>query len=198
MELTAPGGTKKPKQSEPCGPAKPTRPEEAGSIARPSGLGPADPSGARSPYGARVRASPRPLALEAPSDEIRSPGGANESPGRLAACSPSLPSRRPPTATYRDAGRNYLGGRGDAPFPRTRVPSARQHQLSFQHKHQSSSWGASLPQLRPAPAEVTQGGRVYSPAGEELLRLAEAAASPSAAAPQTCAAAPQTCAIEHG
>lgn len=100
----------------------------------------------------------------------------------------------PPRATYRDAGRNYLGGRGDAPFPRTRVPSARQHQLSFQHKHQGSSWGATLPQLRPAPAEVTQGGRVYWPAGEELLRLAEASACPSAAAPPP----PQTCAIEQG
>lgn len=59
----------KPKQSEPCEPAKPTRPEDEETIPHPSDLGPADPSGARSPSGARVRASPRPLAVEAPSEE---------------------------------------------------------------------------------------------------------------------------------
>ena len=89
--------------------------------------------------------------------EIRSRGGPKESPGDPRPSPLAYRPAGPPRATYRDAGRSYLGGRGDAPFPRTCVPSARQHQLSFQHKHPGSSWGATLPQLRPSPAEVTQG-----------------------------------------
>lgn len=141
--------------------------------------------------------TPGKLGVSPPSysaSTLRGPRRAGQVPrGDQTALFPIRSSRlRPPAATYRDAGRNYLGGSGDAPLPGEDVHSGRPASAELPTQTEKQRRGATpTAPSRPCGSDA-RAGRVYPPVREEPLRRARASASLSVAGPLS-----EACAMEQ-
>lgn len=98
--------------------------------------------------------------------------------------------------SHRDAGRNDLGGGGEAPLPGADVHWGRSASAELPTQTDPAGWAPSRPssvppQLRPAPAEVTHAARL--PAAPEALRSLK----PRPPGQSQLRSLPRACAIEQ-